>query len=84
MKIFAGQVIAKRKDKTAVVVTEKIAVHPLYKKRYKRTKKYQVHDEIGTKVGEKVEFIAGKPVSKTKKWRILRVLEKGKGAVKKP
>jgi small subunit ribosomal protein S17 len=79
MKIFTGKVISTKSAKTAVVAVERIVVHPLYKKRFKRVKKYQVHDERGTKEGEMVKFVACKPISKTKKWKIIEVIkEKGK------
>ncbi|MEK7550652.1 MAG: 30S ribosomal protein S17 [Patescibacteria group bacterium] len=72
MKIFTGQVIALKNEKTATVSVARVTVHPLYKKRLRRLKKYQVHDEIETKIGDKVSFIASKPYSKTKKWRIIK------------
>lgn len=54
-------------------------IHPLYKKRQKRNAKYQVHDEIGVKVGDQVKFADSRPYSKSKKWKITEVVkEKGK------
>lgn len=73
MKIFRGRVIAKKMTSTATVAVERVVVHPLYKKRFKRDRKYQVHDDLGTKVGDVVRFVASKPYSKTKKWRIIKV-----------
>ena len=79
MKIFTGEVIATKTAKTATVAVERITIHPLYKKRFKRIAKYQVHDEAGVRVGDTVKFAASKPYSKTKKWKILEVIkEKGK------
>lgn len=77
MKIFTGKVISKKMQKTATVAVERIVVHPLYKKRLKRTKKYQVHDELGVEVGQTVKFVASKPYSKLKKWKIIEVLQTG-------
>lgn len=57
--------------KTATVSVTRFISHPLYKKRIKRTEKYQVHDETGHKVGEMVTFVACAPVSKLKKWKIV-------------
>lgn len=74
MKIFKGKVIATKMAKTATVLTERIATHPVYGKRFKVVKKYHVHDEIGTKVGDVVSFAASKPYSKMKKWKILEVI----------
>lgn len=78
MKIFKGKVVATRTPKTATVSVGKVFVHPLYKKRFIRDTKYQVHDEVGAKVGDVVKFAASKPFSKMKKWKIIeRVDEKG-------
>lgn len=80
MKIFSGKVIATKMAKTASVEVERIVAHPMYKKRLKRIKKYQVHDEIGVKVGQTVRFVATAPISKSKKWKIIEVvgIKKGK------
>ena len=72
MKIFTGKVINKKMQKTATVEVERIVIHPLYGKRYKRAKKYQVHDEVGVNVGDTVNFVTCKPISKLKKWRIVK------------
>ncbi len=72
MKIFTGKVIAKKTQKTATVEVERTVVHALYGKRYKRAKKYQVDDEIGVNIGDVVKFVSCKPVSKLKKWRIIK------------
>jgi len=72
MKIFTGRVIATKMAKTATVSVERVVIHPLYKKRFVRDRKYQVHDEIGVKVGDLVKFAASKPYSKTKKWRVIK------------
>ncbi len=74
MKIFRGKVISKKMDKTATVAVERIVVHPLYKKRFKRTKKFHVHDDKNVNVGDEVKFVASKPYSKLKKWKITEVL----------
>lgn len=74
MKIFTGEVIATKMAKTATVAVSHIVIHPVYKKRQNKTRNYQVHDEIGTKTGDKVRFVATKPYSKLKKWKILEVI----------
>ena len=71
MKIFNGTVI-KTSERTAKVAVERVVVHPIYGKRLRRTKNYLVHDEVGVKVGDKVQFVATKPISKKKKWRIVK------------
>ena len=72
MKIFTGKVIATKNAKTATVLVGRVVTHPMYKKQMKKERKYQVHDEIGVKVGEIVKFVNSKPISKTKKWRIVK------------
>ena len=71
MKIFTGKVIALKAEKTATVAVERVKIHPLYKKRFRRVRKYQVHDEIGVKVGDTVKFVDTRPFSKMKKWKIV-------------
>lgn len=87
MKILIGKVVSTKMDKTATVAVERVVVHPLYKKRYKRIKKYHVHDELGAKVNDVVKFVASKPYSKSKKWKLLDIVEdvtkKKKKTVKK-
>ncbi|PJE69154.1 30S ribosomal protein S17 [Candidatus Shapirobacteria bacterium CG10_big_fil_rev_8_21_14_0_10_38_14] len=74
MKQFKGQVISAKMAKTATVLVERRRVHPLYGKSIKKTKKYQVQDELGAKVGDMVKFVGTKPISKTKKWKITEIL----------
>lgn len=76
MKIFIGRVVSVKMPKTATVAVEKVVIHPVYKKRFKRIKKYHVHDEIGVSEGQMVKFVASKPFSKLKKWKILEVAQK--------
>ena len=78
MKVIIGKVISNKMQKTATVLVERMVIHPLYKKRYKKVRKFQVHDEIGVEVGKKVKFVASKPYSKTKKWKIIEVIETAK------
>lgn len=76
MKVFSGKVTAKKMQNTATVEVIRTVVHPMYKKRYRKVKKYHVHDETDVKVGQKVKFVACKPYSKIKKWKIIGVVEK--------
>jgi small subunit ribosomal protein S17 len=71
MKIFSGRVVSTKMAKTATVEVVRLVSHPVYKKRVKKTKKYQVHDEVGVAVNQVVKFVACKPYSKTKKWKIV-------------
>lgn len=72
MRIIVGTVISKKMASTATVAVDRVVKHPIYKKRLKRVKKYQVHDEFDTKVGDVVRFTDSKPYSKTKKWKIVK------------
>ena len=72
MKNLEGKVISKKMAKTAVVLVVRPQTHPLYQKIYRKVKKYHVQDEIGTKVGERVRIQECRPLSKTKKWRIVK------------
>ena len=82
MKIFIGQVVSKKMEKTATVVIERVVIHPIYQKRFKRTKKYHVHDELGTDIGDTVKFSASKPYSKLKRWKIVEIIKGSKKQVK--
>ncbi len=75
MKQLIGNVISTKVAKTAKVSVLRIKVHPLYKKRIKIKKSYQVHDEMGVKVGQKVKFQSCKPFSKMKKWQIVEIID---------
>lgn len=70
MKIFTGTVVSTKMLKTSTVAVTRMVAHPVYKKRVKKTRKYQVHDEVGHKVGDTVMFTACAPFSKSKKWAI--------------
>ena len=81
MKIFTGTVI-RTSEKTAKVAVTRVVAHPVYKKRVKRTKNYLVHDEHGVKVGAQVRFVATKPYSKLKRWKIVQKSEAKKEVLK--
>jgi len=76
-----GRVVSAKNLKTATVLVTSTKRHPLYKKTYIRTKKYQVHDELGVKVGDIVNFIPCAPVSKHKHWKITKVVGKDEVAI---
>ncbi|NCN25083.1 30S ribosomal protein S17 [Candidatus Falkowbacteria bacterium CG10_big_fil_rev_8_21_14_0_10_37_14] len=72
IKKFVGVVVSDKMDKTIVVKVDSIKIHPKYHKRYAVSRKYKVHDEDNRcHVGEQVTFIACRPMSKDKKWRVL-------------
>ena len=81
MKIFRGKVISTLMAKTATVALHRVVVHPFYGKRYRKTKKYHLHDTLGVKVGDEVKFVASKPYSKLKKWKVIEIIGR-KSAIK--
>ncbi len=75
MKKLTGTVISDKMNKTVVVEVVRSRVHPLYKKRMRIKKKYHVDNTIGAKIGEKVTIVETRPISKTKKHKILEVVK---------
>jgi small subunit ribosomal protein S17 len=66
-------------EKTIVVSIETMILHPIYKKRVKKTTKFKAHDENNTaKPGDKVRIMETRPLSKDKRWRLVEILEKAK------
>ena len=78
-KTTVGKVISTKMDKTLVVAVEDNVKHPLYGKIIKRTAKFHVHDENNEcTVGDKVMIMETRPLSKTKRWRLVEIVEKAK------
>ena len=78
-KIMTGKVVSTSMEKTIVVSVESSIKHPLYGKRFKRHTKFKAHDENGTaKLNDIVQIMETKPYSKTKKFRLEKVLETAK------
>ena len=76
-KRVIGTVISDKMTKTRVVQVVEHYKHPLYGKFLKRTEKFHVHDEQDdSKAGDKVLIIETRPLSKTKRWRLMQVLER--------
>lgn len=74
-----GRVVSNKMDKTIVVSIEDHVRHPLYKKIVKRSIKLKAHDEENTcNIGDKVEVMETRPLSKEKRWRLVKVLERAK------
>lgn len=76
MKVFKGKVISTKMQKTVTVAVKVVVTHPVYGKRFHRKKKYHVHNEGQAKVGDEVKFVASRPYSKNKKWKIIEVIKK--------
>ena len=80
-QMMIGTVVSDKMDKTVVVEVEKTVMHPLYRRYVKRRRKYYAHDEGNEcSLGDRVEIASSRPLSRKKRWRLARVLEKGKGA----
>ena len=78
-KTRVGQVVSDKMDKTIVVAIEDSVQHPLYKKTMKRTYKLKAHDEANEcGIGDTVEVMETRPLSKDKRWRLVRIIEKAK------
>jgi small subunit ribosomal protein S17 len=78
-KTREGLVVSDKMDKTVVVAVEDRVKHPLYGKVIRRTSKLKAHDEAnGCGVGDRVLLMETRPLSATKRWRVVRVLEKAK------
>jgi small subunit ribosomal protein S17 len=78
-KVLVGKVVSDKMDKTVVVAVERLVRHPLYKKVLKKTTKFKAHDEKNEcRVGDKVEIVETRPLSKEKRWRVVNILEKAK------
>ena len=78
-KTRVGKVVSNKMDKTIVVAIEDNVRHPLYKKIVKRTIKFKAHDEENTcNVGDRVEIMETRPLSKDKRWRLVNVIERAK------
>lgn len=76
-KTYVGKVVSDKMDKTITVVVETYKNHPIYKKRVKYSKKYKAHDEEKTAhIGDRVEIMETRPLSKTKNFRLVRIIEK--------
>ena len=78
-KTRVGKVVSNKMEKTIVVAIEDNVKHPDYGKIIKRTVKLHAHDENGEcSIGDKVDVMETRPLSKTKRWRLVRIIEKVK------
>ena len=78
-KVRAGVVVSNKMDKSIVVAAKFKVMHPLYGKFVSKTKKYYAHDEKNEcNVGDKVRIMEIRPLSKTKRWRLVEITEKAK------
>ncbi len=78
-KTRVGKVVSNKMDKTIVVAIQDNVKHPLYKKIIKRTIKLKAHDEQNVcNIGDRVEIMETRPLSKDKRWRLVQVIEQAK------
>ena len=78
-KTRVGKVVSDKMDKTVVVAIVDNVKHPLYKKIIKRTVKHKAHDENNEcRIGDRVEVMETRPLSKDKRWRVTNIIEKAK------
>ena len=78
-KTRVGKVVSDKMDKTIVVAVEDIEQHKLYKKAVKKTVKFTAHDEENdAHTGDTVQIMETRPLSKDKRWRVVKVVERAK------
>ncbi len=74
---MVGMVVSDRMDKTVTVQIERLVKHSMYKKYVRRRSKYAAHDKDNAcRVGDRVLITESRPLSKTKRWRVSRIMEK--------
>mgnify|MGYP001279691866 CR=1 FL=1 len=78
-KIRQGKVVSNKMQKSIVVAIERRVAHPIYKKYFTRTTKLTAHDELQQAgIGDMVKIMETRPLSKTKRWRLVQIVEKAK------
>ena len=78
-KTRVGKVLSNKMDKTIIVSEEKRVMHPIYKKFFKKSTKFAAHDPKNTcDIGDTVKIMETRPLSKTKRWRLVEIVEKVK------
>ena len=78
-KLRQGKVVSNKMQKSIVVAIERRVAHPIYKKYFTRTTKLVAHDEQQqAKIGDIVKIMETRPLSKTKRWRLVEIVEKAK------
>lgn len=77
-KTRQGIVVSNKMDKTVVVKIERRVQHPLYGKVVLRSNKFKAHDIIGCDEGDRVEIMETRPLSRDKRWRVTKIVEKVK------
>ena len=77
-----GVVVSNKMQKTIVVAVESLKKHRIYKRTYKQTKRFHAHDEENScQIGDLVRIEETRPLSKTKRWRLVEIIKRGSGVV---
>jgi small subunit ribosomal protein S17 len=77
-KVYTGNVVSDKMDKTVVVAVTRRTQHPVYKKTINKIVKFKAHDEENTcKMGDMVSIIESRPMSKDKRWKVLDIVRRG-------
>lgn len=80
-KVLFGEVVSDRMHKTITVKVERRVQHPVYERVIRRSKKFHVHDEQNQcQTGDQVRIIETRPLSKTKRWRLLEIVRRHAGS----
>lgn len=76
---MVGRVVSDKMDKTIVVETERLMRHPVYNRTMKRRAKFKAHDEKNEAcAGDRVKIVECRPLSRSKRWRLLEIVEKAR------
>ncbi len=77
-KVYTGEVVSDKMNKTIVVAVTRLTQHPRYKKTIKKVARFKAHDEENKyKKGDKVSIIEARPLSKDKRWKVLDIVKRG-------
>src|SRR5687767_12158288 len=71
-----GVVSSDKMTKTVVVRVDRLVKHPIYRKYVRKRKKFMAHDEMGSKIGDKVRIVETRPMSARKRWRVVEIIQK--------
>ena len=71
-----GVVASDKMTKTVVVRVDRVVKHPVYRKYVRKRKKFMAHDELGSKIGDKVRIVETRPLSARKRWRVVEIIQK--------
>lgn len=79
-QVKVGRVVSDRQDKTVIVAVVNTVMHTLYRRRMKKTSKFYAHDpENSCRMGDVVQIVSTRPLSKLKRWKVSRVVERAEG-----